>query len=58
MKAYKIIIISLLITVSYNLKYDQITLNNPFTFKSGDKSLQFFQLSLKDMKSLPNEIKI
>ena len=58
MKAYKIIIISLLITVSYNLKYDQITLNNPFTFKSGDKSLQFFELSLKDMKSLPNEIKI
>ena len=58
MKVYLLIIISLLFSLSYNLEYAQITLNNPYTFKSGDKNLQFFQLSLKDIKSFPNEIRI
>lgn len=58
MKVYIVLIISLLISVAYNLKYEQLSLNKPYTLNSGDKPLQFYQISLKDEKNIPNEISI
>ena len=57
MKAYIIILISLLFSQVFNLKYEELTLNTTYTLKSGDK-LGYFQISLKGLKSLPNEIRI
>ena len=57
MKAYILILISLLFSQVFNFKYEELALNTPYTLKSGDK-LGYFQISLKGMKSLPNEIRI
>ena len=57
MKVYIVILISLLFSNVFNFKYGELTLNTPYTLKSGDK-LEYFQINLKGMQSLPNEIRI
>ena len=57
MKVYIVILISLLFSNVFNFKYGELTLNTPHTLKSGDK-LEYFQISLKGIQSIPNEIRI
>ena len=57
MKVYIVILISLLFSNVFNFKYGELTLNTPHTLKSGDK-LEYFQISLKGIQTLPNEIRI
>ena len=57
MKVYIVILISLLFSNVFNFKYGELTLNTPHTLKSGDK-LEYFQISLKGIQSVPNEIRI
>ncbi len=58
MKVHCLIIISLIISVVHNSDYDNLSLNKPYTLKTGEKSLKFYQVSLREMKSLPSDIKI
>ena len=58
MQTYFIFLISLLLSSIYTFNYEQISLNKSYTFKTEDKPLQFYQISLKDLKTIPNEIKI
>ena len=57
MKVYIVIFISLLFSNVFNFKYGELTLKTPHTLKSGDK-LEYFQISLKGIQTLPNEIRI
>ena len=57
MKVYIVILISFLFSNVFNFKYGELTLNTPHTLKSGDK-LEYFQISLKGIQTLPNEIRI
>ena len=58
MKAYIAILISLLFSFSYNFEYENLSMNSPLTVKSCEDSLKFYQLSLREYKTLPNEIKV
>ena len=58
MNSYLIILISLLFSSVFSFKYEQLSLNKPYILQSGNKKLQFFQISLKNIKPLPTEIKI
>ena len=58
MKVYIAIIFCLVFSSVYNFNYEKIPLNSPLTVKSDKDSLNFYQISLKDVKTLPNEIKI
>ena len=58
MKVYIAILFSLVFTSVYNFDYEKISMNSPLTAKSDKDSLQFYQLSLNDVKTKPNEIKI
>ena len=58
MKVHCLIIISLIISVVHNSDYEYLSLNKPYTLKTGEKSLKFYQVSLREMKSLPSDIKI
>ena len=57
MKVYIVILISLLFSNVFNFKYGELPLNTPYTLKSGDK-LEYFEISLKGIQSVPNEIRI
>ena len=58
MKVYIAILISLLFSFSYNFEYENLSMNSPLTVKSCEDSLKFYQLSLREYKTLPNEIKV
>ena len=58
MKVYIAILFSLIFSSVYNIEYEKISLNTPLTMKSDKHSLNFYQFSLNDIKTLPNEIKI
>ena len=58
MKVYIAILFSLVFTSVYNFDYEKISMNSPLTAKSDKDSLKFYQLSLNDVKTVPNEIKI
>ena len=58
MKVYIAILFSLIFSSVYNIEYEKISLNTPLTMKSDTHSLNFYQFSLNDIKTLPNEIKI
>ena len=57
MKAYIVILISLLFSQAFSFKYETLTLNSSYTLKTADK-MQYFQIFLKDIKSLPSQITI
>lgn len=58
MKRYIVILISLLFLSVYCFKYEELSLNKPYTLKSEEKHLHFYLISFKGMKTIPNEIKI
>ena len=58
MKVYIAILFSLFFSSVYNFEYEKISMNTPLTMKSDEHSLKFYQFSLNDIKTLPNEIKI
>ena len=58
MKRYIVILISLLFLSVYCFKYEELSLNKPYTLKSEEKHLQFYLISFKGMKTFPKEIKI
>ena len=58
MKKYIVILISLLFLSVYCFKYEELSLNKPYTLKSEEKHLQFYLISFKGMKTFPKEIKI
>ena len=58
MKTYIIILISLLFLSVHSFKYEELSLNKPYTLKSEEKHLHFYLISFKGVKTFPNEIKI
>ena len=58
MKAYIAMLIFLLFSSVFNFKYELLSLNKPYFLQTGEKKLQFYQISLKDINPLPSQIKI
>ena len=58
MKVYIAILFALIFSTVYNFEYEKISMNTPLTMKSDKDTLKFYQFSLNDIKTLPNEIKI
>ena len=58
MKVYIAILISLVFSFTYNFEYENLSMNSPLTAKSEGDSLKYYQLSLREYKTLPNEIKV
>ena len=58
MKAFYVTIILLVFSSVYNIDYEQLSLNNPYTLKNIDGDLKFYKISLRDSAIIPYEIKV
>ena len=58
MKVYFVTIILLLFSSVHNIEFEKLSLNTPYTLKTSDEELNYYQISLKDSAVIPNEIKV